>query len=230
MQSSEPANIPLHAMPPALAPEEQARADLYALIARLLLAAPDALLLSALAGADSLPSRQTDAPLDTAWEELILAASLMDAQAVQEEFGALFISVGTPAINPYASFYLSGFMMEKPLAALRADLVRLGLGRRPEVRESEDHLGALCEAMRLLIADTTGVAAAMRQPLQRQKEFFLTHIAPWYSRCLDDIRQAEGSNFYRPVADFAQAFFALEFQAFEMEDMQDDERGEHAWN
>ncbi|MDB5838676.1 MAG: hypothetical protein JWQ23_628 [Herminiimonas sp.] len=211
----EPAIISLGRMPPSLSLEDQARADLYALIATLLLRPPDAALLSALAAADSLHSTQPGHPLDQAWEQLILAAALMDGTVIQDEFDALFISVGTPPVNPYGSHYLTGFMMEKPLAALRDDLRMLGLARTVGVGEPEDHLGALCEAMRILIDGTQGAA---RQPAEVQKAFFIKHIAPWYSRCVDDIRNADGANFYRHVATFTQAFFEVEFEAFEMED------------
>lgn len=204
-----------HAMLPPLLQEEQARADLYALIATLLLRPPDAELLTALAHTDSLTSMQQDNPLDHAWEALILAASLTDADAVRDEYDALFISIGTPRVNPYASVYLSGFMMEKPLAALRGDLAALGLMRAAGAGETEDHLGALCEAMRVLIA---GAPAVPRRSLAEQRTFFISHIAPWYERCVNDIRTVEGVSFYRHVAAFAQAFLALEYQAFEMED------------
>jgi TorA maturation chaperone TorD len=202
-------------LPSPLSQEEQARGDLYGLIARLLVAPPDAALLNGLADADSLASQQSDNPLDAAWEKLIVAAGVMDAYAVADEFNALFISVGSPQIDPYASFYLSGFLNEKPLAALRTELARLGLARVSGVAEMEDHLAALCEIMRLMIIGGEG---AQRQSIQRQKQFFEKHIASWSSRCLDDIRAADGVNFYRHVADFTQAFFSIESEAFEFED------------
>src|SRR5690606_9168972 len=142
-----PAGIAVASLP--LASEDQARADLYALTARLLLAPPDAALLANLAGADSLASEQADNPLSLAWEKLILTAGIMDTYAIREEFNALFISIGTPQLNPYASVYLAGFMNEKPLAALRSELAQLGLARVAGVGELEDHLGVLCETMRI---------------------------------------------------------------------------------
>lgn len=198
----------------AVEPEEQARADMYALLARMLHAAPDAHMLATLAAADAIVAGQSGHPLDRAWERLVLAAGVMDEASVTEEFNALFISVGTPKINPYASLYMTGFINEKPLVALRDDLARLGLGRAPGQREMEDHLGALCEAMRLMIS--TGPGGAM-QPLTQQQQFFDTHIGPWYWRCLQDIRSAPEANFYRLVADFAQAFFDVEAEAFALD-------------
>jgi TorA maturation chaperone TorD len=198
-----------------LSQEDQARADLYALIARLLIAAPDHTLLANLAAADSLTCEQTDHPLDLAWEKLILTAGILDVHAIREEYNNLFISIGNPKINPYASLYLSGFMNEKPLAALRSELAQLGLARAPGVGELEDHLAALCEIMRVMI---TGGPGLKRNSIQSQKLFYEKHIAPWVDRCLDDIAAVPGVNFYRQVAEFARAFFAVELQAFEIEE------------
>jgi len=200
--------------------EEQARADMYALAARLLLRPADAALLASLAAADALAGGQAGNPLEQAWEKLVLAAGIVEADAVREEFDGLFVSVGTPPVNPYASLYLSGFMMEKPLAALRTDLAELGLARRARSGELEDHLGALCEAMRILIGGAPGMAP---RPVPAQKAFFEKHIGPWHAACLNDIRRAEGANFYQRVADFIEAFFEIEAQAFEMEEAGDEE-------
>jgi TorA maturation chaperone TorD len=201
------------AMPP-LAQEEQARADFYALLARLWFSPPDAELLASLASADLFGSDSTDQPLDAAWEKLVLAAGIMEVDAIKEEFDALFISVGTPKINPYASLYLSGFLNEKPLVHLRAKLQQLGLTRMRSVGETEDHLAALCEIMRVMIAGAPGI---QRHALGEQKLFFEKHIASWASRCLDDIRTAPEANFYRLLADFTQAFFSVDAEAFDME-------------
>jgi TorA maturation chaperone TorD len=193
--------------------EEQARADFYALLARLWIAAPDAALLASLASADLLSASAAEQPLDAAWEKLVLAAGVMEADAVAEEFNALFISISTPKINPYASLYLAGFLNEKPLAALRTELLQLGLTRMDGVGETEDHLAALCETMRVMIAGAPGVR---HHSLSRQKLFFEKHIASWSSRCFDDIRTAPEANFYRLLADFSQAFFAVDAEAFDM--------------
>lgn len=194
-----------------LSGEEQARADLYALLSRLLLAAPDAALLDALAGADPICAEGGDPALEQAWEQLTLASRVMDPAAVSEEFDALFISIGSPPVNPYGSRYLSGYMNDTPLADLRGDLARLGVRRVRGVGEFEDHLGALCETMRVLVAGAPGIA---RQPEARQQRFFEAHIAPWYARCLADIAAADGSNYYRLVARLAGAFLAIEAEAF----------------
>ncbi len=215
-QIDRPAEPAPHASAPAtaampLSGEDQARADLYALLARLLLAAPDAGLLAALAGADPILAEGGDPALEQSWEALTLASSVMDPDAVAEEFDALFISVGTPPVNPYGSRYLTGYLNDGPLAELRADLARCGIRRVHGVGEFEDHLGALCETMRVFI---TGAPGIRRQPVERQQAFFEAHIAPWYARCLDDIASADGANYYRLVARLAGAFLAIEAEAF----------------
>ena len=198
--------------------EDQARADLYALAARLLLAPPGEVLLGQLAAADPILAEGGEPGLERAWEKLVQASSVMDAQAVAEEFDTLFVSDGTPTLNPYGSLYLSGFMNDTPLAELRSDLARFGIGRVRGVAEFEDHLGALCETMRVLIAGGPGIR---RQPLHEQKAFFDARIAPWYERCLDDIRNAQGANFYKVVADFVEALLEIEAVGFAVEEFDD---------
>jgi TorA maturation chaperone TorD len=194
----------------ALADEDQARADFYALLARLLLAPPDAGLLAALAQAEPI-SASGEFALEDAWLALTRAASVVDVPAVSEEFSALFESIGNPLLNPNGSFYIAGHLNDVPMAELRQDLARLGLARAPGVGEFEDHLGALCETMRVLVEGRPGIP---RRPLAVQKTFFETHIRPWYAACLADIDGAGPANFYRVVARVADAFLSIEAQAF----------------
>jgi TorA maturation chaperone TorD len=215
VETSKASTIAFHAhaadMP--LPPEEQARADLYGLLARLLLAPPDGGLLDSLADADAIVAAGSDQPLDRAWAALSLVAHLMPSDVVRDEFNELFVSTSLPRVNPYGSLYVAGFLHEKPLAALRTDLAKLGLGRRSGAAETEDHLGALCETMRHMIVGGAGVA---RQPIAAQHEFFDLHIAPWCGTCLAHLRDAEGARFYQRVADLAAAFFDIEREAFEV--------------
>ena len=192
------------------ADEDQARADLYALLARLLLAPPDGALLAALAAADPVQAAGEFA-LEDAWLKLTQAASVCDADAVADEFGALFTSIGNPLLNPNGSFYLTGHLNDAPLAALRQDLARLGLGRAQGAGEFEDHIGAVCETMRVLVAGAPGFAP---RNVLIQKQFFEAYLKPWYAACLADIAGAEPANFYRVVAGVADAFLSIEAQAF----------------
>ena len=180
---------------PPLSGEDQARAEL----------------LEALASSDPILAQGGELALEQAWEQLTLASAVMDPQAVADEFGQLFISIGSPPVNPYGSRYLSGYINDAPLAELRADLARLKLARVRGVGEFEDHLGALCETMRVLVAGGPGIA---RQPVAEQKRFFEAHLAPWYERAVADIAGAEGANYYRLVARLAGTFLAIEAEAF----------------
>ena len=203
--------------PHDLAAEDQARADLYALLARLFIAPPDAALLAALAQAEPVQA-EGEFALEDAWLRLAQAASAVDAAAVAHEFAALFTGIGNPLLNPNGSFYLTGHLNDAPLALLRQDLARLGLARARGVGEFEDHLAAVCETMRVLIGGSPGFAP---RDVLAQKRLFEAHVKPWYAACLADIAAAEPANFYRVVAGVADAFLSIEAQAFAVLD--DDE-------
>jgi len=202
---------------PPLADEDQARADFYALFARLLLAPPDDALLAALAAAEPIAAAGEFA-LEDAWLKLTQAAGVVDASAAADEFSAMFISTGTPPLNPYGSYYLTGHLNDAPLADLRHALARLRLARASGVGEFEDHLGALCETMRVLIQGGPGMPP---RGLAVQKTFFETHIRPWYAACLADIADSPDANFYRVVAGVVDAFLSIEAQAFAVLDATD---------
>jgi TorA maturation chaperone TorD len=203
-----------------LAPHEQGRADWYALLGALLLRAPQPALLEAIAAAPAVDGAVSrEAALVRAWSTLAAAAGAIDPRDAGDEYAALFEDPAGARVNPYASLYRTGFLMEAPLAELRADLRTLGLVRRRRAAETEDHLGALCEVMRVLIAGMPGVA---RQPVSRQKAFFEHHLGPWYGACLADLRKADGADFYVHVANLAQAFFDVEAAAFAIEDPEPD--------
>jgi TorA maturation chaperone TorD len=210
--SSPPEGSPTPLQTP-ISDEDQARGDFYALAASLMLAPPDAALLGALAASEPVRA-EGEFALEDAWLKLTQAAGVVDAGAVADEFSALFISTGNPALNPFGSFYLTGHLNDVPLVQLRQDLARLGLGRAAGRGESEDHLGALCETMRVLVAGMPGVGGMSRRPVAQQKAFFETHIRPWYAACLADIAAFPAANFYRVVAGVLDAFLSIEAQAF----------------
>ncbi|MCA3019668.1 MAG: molecular chaperone TorD family protein [Rhodocyclaceae bacterium] len=195
--------------PRAIEPEDQARADYYALLANLFYRAPDARLLQAIAIAE--PPSGVLAP---AWQRLADASNVVPEDAVHEEYDAVFVGVGKPPVMLYGSFYMAGFMMEKPLAALRQDLGELGFVRAESVREPEDHLAAICDVMRAMIL---GDLENKPQPVEAQKAFFLTHVKPWIFDCVAAISAYHQANFYRHVAGFAKSFFEVEIEAFEIE-------------
>lgn len=190
----------------------QDRADVWALLGALLLQ-PSMSLLWSLAQAPSWPDDRQRV-LVAAWQGLTQSARSLGAEAVQREHGALFYAVGIPLVDPYASRYVGRSLMDRTLARLRADLQALGQARRPRAAHTEDHLGALCETMRLLIAGTEGLP---RQPVPVQQRFFAAHLVPWTGACLQDIRQARGANFYAALATFFEAFMEHECLALELD-------------
>jgi TorA maturation chaperone TorD len=195
--------------PRQVAPEDQARADFYALLANLFYRAPDERLLQAIALAEPPAGR-----LHEAWSSLSDAASVAPADAIYEEYEALFIGVGKAPIALYGSVYLAGFMMEKPLAELRDDLAALGFARAMNVREPEDHVAALCDVMRAMILGDVHHAP---QQIAAQHKFFATHMQPWIVNCMKTISAYHQANFYKRVAMFACAFFEVEIESLGMD-------------
>lgn len=200
-----------------LAPEDEARAGFYGLIANLLAAPPHPLLVGSLGGAEPLdadPEIPEAAQLARAWNGLRAVAREADPAGLHDEWQALFTGPGRPAVVLHGSWYLTGFLMEKPLAALRDDLAALGLARRDHCGESEDHLAALCDVMRALLVD---VRRPARQRQAQQKEFFDRHLRPWADACCAALEAAPAADFYRAVGAFAAAFFAVEAHALDIE-------------
>lgn len=194
-------------------PEDAARAEFYGLIARLFVAPADRALLRALAQS-AAAAGDGDGAFPDAWRNLCGAASACEPDVIAEEFDALFVGVGKPDIVSHASFYLAGFMNEKPLAQLRAELAELGLARQVGTRETEDHITAICEAMRHLVLDESH---SQMDRDARQRAFFARHVAPWYAAFCDAVEAHPAANFHRTVAKFVRAFLDLDRQAYEIE-------------
>jgi TorA maturation chaperone TorD len=178
------------------------------LLANLFYRAPDARLLQAIVVAEP-----PEGVLASTWQRLAEASNIVPEDAVREEYDAVFVGVGKPPVMLYGSFYMAGFMMEKPLAALRQDLATLGFARADTVREPEDHLAAICDVMRGMIL---GDVASKPQPVETQKMFFLTHVKPWVFECMNAISAYHQANYYRWVAAFAEQFFKVELESLEM--------------
>jgi TorA maturation chaperone TorD len=185
---------------------EAARAYAYALLGRLLTRAPDAALLARLGAITG----DSGTPIGQALADLAAAARATDPVAVQREYDALFVGVTRGELVPYASFYLTGFLNEKPLAELRAEMARLGVARADNNRDPEDHAGALCELMAGLIVGAFGAPL----DLATQQHIFDRHMAPWIGRFFTDLEQATAASFYRPVGRLGRIFVELEQDAF----------------
>ena len=188
-------------------PEETARANFYGLLARLFYAPPDAALLQAIAEGDEIDAQEGG--IAAAWRDLASAAAGADPDAVREEYETAFVGTGKAPITLYACAYSIRYTNEAPLAELRADLAVLGLARRSGAAEPEDHIAALCETMRHLIA-------AQTVELAGQQRFFSRWIQPAMEPLCNAITDSEITSFYASVGRFAKSFFELEVAAFEM--------------
>lgn len=190
-----------------IAPEEQARAHFYALLARLFYSAPDAGLLRMIAAAGDMEAE--DDRLAAAWRELRQAARSANPERVREEYEAAFVGTGKAPVTLYSGAYSVRFTNEVPLAALRGELAALGLARRADAGEPEDHVAALFDTMRHLIAEQA-------RGLEEQRRFFARWIAPIVEPLCAAIETSEATDFYRCVARLTQAFLTVEQAAFEM--------------
>lgn len=178
------------------------RARLYRLLATLLVQAPGGDLLSRLAGVAG-----DTTPVGVALGRLAQAAEATTAEAVEREFFDLFIGIGRGELLPYASYYLTGFLHERPLARLRGDLARLGIARADGVAEPEDHIAALCEVMAGLIDGT------FPAPAGEDGRFFERHLRPWAARFFADLEGAKVARFYRAVGALGRQFITIETEA-----------------
>lgn len=191
--------------PRSVTPEDRARAQLYQLLGALLSAPPSADLL---AGLSSVVG--DDTPVGQASQNLAKLAARTDPVNAEREYNNLFIGLGRGELLPYASYYLTGFLNEKPLADLRSDLMRRGIKINDDVKEPEDHMGTLCEIMAGIITDEF----ACESDLASQKAFFDAHLSKWAELFFTDLEEAQNAVFYAPVGSLGKAFMAVEAQAF----------------
>ncbi len=191
-----------------IAEEDALRARFYAWLAHVLGAPPSAETLDAFG---ALEGDETD--MGQALGTLAIIAAKTTIEAAREEFDALFVGMGQGGeLFPYKSYYLTGFLYEKPLAELRGEMARLGIENSGEVREPEDHIAAICEMMHGLITGTFGESA----DLETQRKFFSGQIATWAPRFFEDLEVAKSSLLYVPVGTVGRVFMEIESEAFAM--------------
>ena len=203
------AGIKVHRPLPA---EEAARANFYALLARLLASGPDDVLLGHLAAAEPLPAKG-DAALAQAWTALVEASVEADADRIAEEYEALFVGVGKAPVSIYAGFYGGAPAVDHPRVRIQADLAALGLARAGG-NEPEDHYAVIFDTLRVLVAGGAGREPA---PLARQKRFFDRHVRPGAARFFAAVAGAKEAHYYRRVAALGAAFIALETESFQLD-------------
>jgi TorA maturation chaperone TorD len=182
---------------------DAARAQEYALLAALLARAPDAGLLKRLS-----ELRGDATPLGLAHAALGQAAASTTVERVEREFFDLFIGLGRGELMPYGSYYLTGFLYERPLARLRGDLIALGIERVENQCEPEDHAAILCEIMSGLASGRLGAKPGA------DRDLFEKHLAPWLGRFFIDLERAKAADFYRRVGALGRVFMDIETEAF----------------
>ena len=187
--------------------EDRQRADLYNFLGVVLARPPDGLMLDQMAAL-----KGQGGTIGAAIDALAAKADGLRAEAAAREFDALFVGLGRGELLPYASYYLTGFLNEKPLALLRQDMAARGLARSDTVYEPEDNVASLMEMMGALIVGRFGPPA----PLDEQRTFFNRHVAPWGVHFFTDLEAARTADLYRPVAALGRAFLTVEVEAFRL--------------
>lgn len=187
--------------------EDRLRADFYDFLSALLARPASKEILAQTAGL-----KGDEGDLGQAITAMAKMATLCKPAAVEREFNKLFIGMGRGELLPYASFYLTGFLNEKPLAALRREMLGLQIEREKNVFEPEDNIASLLEMMAGMIQGRFGEPV----PVERQTAFFNKHIAPWAGHFFADLQAAENSVFYAAVGAAGKAFMDIEREAFRM--------------
>lgn len=185
------------------------RAAVYELLGSLLAKQPDEDTLQRLRNIGDVDA--SEGQIAMGWELMKQASVKFDQEAVHDEYFSLFLGVGRGELVPFGSWYITGFLMEKPVAVLRSELIRLGIERQEGVVESEDHIAALCDAMALIIRNSEEIS------LDTQQQFFNDHLAPWVGRFFNDMQNAKAAHFYRSVGFFGESFFEFEQQLLDMQ-------------
>ncbi|MGB0658989.1 MAG: TorD/DmsD family molecular chaperone [Mangrovicoccus sp.] len=204
---SDPAEKTPLAAAPVIAEEDRLRADLYNFLGVILAGPPDEMLLAQTASLSG-----DDSELGQAVTVLAKLAKITKPKTVETEYNKLFIGLGRGELLPYASYYLTGFLNEKPLALLRQDMTQLGLARSENVFEPEDNIASLMEMMAAMIVGRFSTPA----DLAAQKIFFNRHIAPFAQHFFADLEAAKNSVFYAPVGQLGRVFMAVEAEAFRL--------------
>ena len=188
--------------------EDQLRADMYSFLASLLRSEPSADLVKQLT---LLKSDNT--PIGNAIKILAKLASSLDLHEIRDEYVKIFIGVGRGEILPFASYYLTGFLKDKPLAKLRNDMKEIGIEMSADVKEPEDHIASLFDIMSGIILGKFD----RKFSITEQRDFFNKHLAPWVELLMRDIEASKIAVFYAPVGTLGREFIEIERSSFKMD-------------
>ncbi len=193
---------------PSISEEDALRADMYDFLASLLRKEPSDELIDKVSHLEG-----DETPIGSACLTLAHLAKTLDNGLIRSEYVDIFIGVGRGEVLPFASYYLTGFLNDKPLANLRADMARIGVARVKGVKEPEDHIASLFDMMSGLIRGHYGKVFSIAE----QAVFFNRHIEPWAGLLMRDIEAAKTVVFYAPVGTIGKAFLEIESAAFSMD-------------
>ena len=188
--------------------EDQLRADMYSFLANLLRAEPSAELVGQLTKLES-----DESPIGKSIKTLSKLASSLDLPTIRDEYVRIFIGVGRGEILPFASYYLTGFLKDKPLAKLRNDMKEIGIQLAENVKEPEDHIASLFDMMSGLILGKF----SKKFSIGEQKDFFNKHLAPWVDLLMRDIESSRIAVFYSPIGTIGREFMEIERSSFSMD-------------
>ncbi|MDA0916539.1 MAG: molecular chaperone TorD family protein [Proteobacteria bacterium] len=188
--------------------EDQLRADMYSFLANLLRAEPSSELVNQLTKLES-----DDSPIGKSIKTLSKLASSLDLPTIRDEYVRIFIGVGRGEILPFASYYLTGFLKDKPLAKLRNDMKEIGIELAENVKEPEDHIASLFDMMSGLILGKF----SKKFSIGEQRDFFNKHLAPWVELLMRDIESSRIAVFYSPIGTIGREFMEIERSSFSMD-------------
>ncbi|MDC1067173.1 molecular chaperone TorD family protein [Alphaproteobacteria bacterium] len=188
--------------------EDQLRADMYSFLANLLRSEPSEELVNQLTKLES-----DESPIGKSIKTLSKLASSLDLPTIRDEYVRIFIGVGRGEILPFASYYLTGFLKDKPLAKLRNDMKEIGIQLAENVKEPEDHIASLFDMMSGLILGKF----SKKFSIGEQKDFFNKHLAPWVDLLMRDIESSRIAVFYSPIGTIGREFMEIERSSFSMD-------------
>ena len=187
--------------------EDQLRADMYSFLANLLRSEPDEKLVKQLTTLES-----DDSPIGKSIKILSKLATSLDLPTIRDEYVRIFVGVGRGEILPFASYYLTGFLKDKPLAKLRQDMQKIGIKLEENVKEPEDHIASIFDMMSGLILGKF----EKKYSITEQKDFFNKHLAPWVDLLMRDIESSKIAVFYSPIGTIGKEFMEIERASFSM--------------
>ena len=188
--------------------EDQLRADMYSFLANLLRAEPDEKLVKQLTTLES-----DDSPIGKSIKTLSKLALSLDLPTIRDEYVRIFVGVGRGEILPFASYYLTGFLKDKPLAKLRQDMEKIGIRLEDNVKEPEDHIASIFDMMAGLIVGKFNKKFSIAE----QRDFFNKHLAPWVDLLMRDIESSKIAVFYSPIGTIGKEFMDIERSSFSMD-------------